>query len=310
MKDRFDIRRRHFLLGAVTALMLVAQFLAGPAGIVPLQAVGAILFLAANAFLLSRVVNYFSTGINFAAPLLFTSVALSFPGFLTYDAGLISALLLNLSMFCAMRFFSGEISNDIIFLSTMAAGAASLFFPPLMWMLPALLLLDFAPAGDKGRYIAMAVSGFLLPLLFFEGYTFITDGYREVLNHAGEYLSSCMAPNFGFASTSAARAIKVLVLAVLFIAAAVSYFRNSSAYSVTHSRASFMLLIYSVIMAVLLALFSSGNMLLNVTALAFPVTTVIYDYFTVSGTGRTGRAAFCFVLLAVVLEFLAHPLSL
>lgn len=294
----------------MTALLLVAQFLAGPVEIVPLQAGAAILFLAANAFLLSRTVNYFSTGINISAPLLFTSVALSFPGFPAYDAGLISALLLNLSMFCAMRFFSGEISNDIIFLSTLFAGTASLFFPPIMWMLPAILLLDFAPAGDKGRYVAMAVSGFLLPLLFYEGYTFMADGYREVLNSAGVYMSSCLAPNPGFASTSAARAIKVLVLAVLFFAAAVSCFRNSSAYSVTHSRAVFMLLIYSVILAVLLALFSSGNMLLNVTALAFPVSAVIYDYLTVSGTGRTGRAAFCFVLLAVALEFLAHPLSL
>lgn len=294
----------------MTALLLVAQFMTAPVETVPMQAVGAILFLAANAFLLSRTVNYFSTGINFSAPLLFTTVVLSFPGFLTYDAGLIASLLMNLSLFCAMRFFSGEISNDIIFLSTMFAGSASLFFPPLMWMLPALLLLDFAPAGDKGRYIAMTVSGFVLPLLFYEGYTFMAGGYREVLNHAHEYMSSCMAPNFRFASTSAARAIKVLVLAVLFISAAVSYFRNSSAYSVTHSRAAFMLLIYSVIMAVLLALFSSGNMLLNVTAVAFPVTTAIYDYFTVSGTGRTGRAAFCFVILAVALELLAHPLSL
>lgn len=310
MKDRFDIRRSYFLLGAVTVLLLVMQFVASPVQLSAGRVVAAILFLAANAFLLSRAVNYFSTGFNFSAPLLFASLVLSFPGILTFDTGLIAALLLNLSLFCAMRFFSGEISNDIIFLSTLFAGTASIFFPPLMWMLPALLLIDFAPAGDKGRYIAMAVSGFLLPLLSYAGYTFMAEGYRDVLNLEREYFANGLATNFGFTSTSAARAIKAIVLAITFIASIVAYFRNSSAYSVTHSRSVVMLMIYSVALTVILALFSSGNILLNVTALAFPISIVIYDYLTIPGIGRTGRIAFYFVLLSLALEFLAIPMSL
>ena len=310
MKDRFDIRRRYLLLGALTAILLALQFVASPSPIAAGGAVAAVLFLAANAFLLSRTVNYFSTGINLSAVFLFTVLVVSFPGFLQYDTGLVAALLVNLSLFCAMRFFSGEISNDIIFLSTMFLGTASILFPPLMWMLPVLLLTGFAPAGDKLRYVAMTISGFVLPLLFFECYTFIAKGYGEALNLGGEYLASCCAPNFGFASTSAARAIKVLVLAIMFIAAAAAYFKSYSAYSVTHSRSVLLLMVYTVALAVLLALFSSGNTLLNVSALAFPVAIVVYDYLAIPGTGRTGRIAFYFLLLAFALEFLAFPLSL
>jgi len=264
---------------------------------------GGLMFLAAIALVVYMTVDFFAVTLNYAAPLVFACFVLSFPSVAVYDPSMWCALPVSAAFYLAARFYGGDINNDWAFLYSALLGTASLMFPPLAWLSLFLLIMNFFPAGDKIRFAATSIAGFLLPLIIILSYKFATVDIRELSPLAGQYLKAIVSPYVGLGANSAARVIKIIIILVCFAVSLAAFFRRNAEYSVSHSRVMIFILVYSPIITLLLALFSYGGAPMNTLLIMMPVSLVIYDYLIWSSSDRECRIAISFLMLALVLEY-------
>ena len=304
MKRRFDIRKYTIVAIIVTVVMYVLSTFVFNRGSVSLGGVLAgLAFLAANAVVVYMTVDFFSVGINHAAPLIFATLALSFPAVAMYDASCWYALAINIAFYLSVRFYGGEISNDMAFFYSALLGVASLMFPPAIWLALFLLLMNFWLSADKARFVVMSLAGFVLPLVVYLAVLFATGDIRDLMPAVSAYLGDTVTIYAGFGAASAARVIKVVTIIVCFVVALVAFLRRSAEYSVSHSHAMIMVFAWAAAVTLLMLLFSNNNIVANTTLIMVPVSIVLYDYMVWGGSDRDCRIALAFVSLAVLLEY-------
>lgn len=304
MKRRFDIRKYTIVAIVVTVVMYVlSTFIFSRTPVSVIGVVAGLLFVAANAVVVYMTVDFFSVGINHTAPLIFATMALSFPAVALYESSCWYTLAVNISFYLAVRFYGGQVSNDMAFFYTLLLGVASLMFPPVIWLALFMLLMNFWLSADKARFVVMSIAGFMLPLAVFLGFKFAIGDVRELMPAVKSYLGDAVQVEAGFGSSSAARVIKIVIIAVCFAVALVAFVRRNAEYSVSHSHAMIMIFAYSAVVTLLLVLFSYNTLTANTLLIMVPVSIVLYDYLVWGASDRECRIALAFAALAVLLEY-------
>ena len=304
MKRRFDIRRYTIVAIIVTVVMYVLSTFVFHRGSTSFAGVVAgLLFLAANAAVVYLTVDYFLVGINHVAPLLFATLALSFPGVAVYDPSCWYALAVNFAFYIAVRFYGGEVSNDMAFFYSLLLGMASLMFPPVIWLALFMLLMNFWLSPDKARFVVMSLAGFILPLVVFLTVKYAAGDVRDLMPAVKTYLGNTILTNAGFGASSASRVIKVLTFAVCFGVALAAFLRHSAEYSVSHSHSMIMVFAYSAAVILILLVFSYNAFTANTMLAMVPVSIVLYDYMVSGSSDRECRIALAFISLASLLEY-------
>ncbi|MCF0172322.1 MAG: hypothetical protein HUJ91_01070 [Bacteroidales bacterium] len=306
MPVRVNIRRLYpFFIFVTVVLYALAWRLTGDV----LKEYGALSLIEGSCclwglcYMILRAANKFSLGANYSAPLLLAALLLSFPGIVPMCRGYIGAVTATLAFLGAMKYFSGELDNDIAFLSSMLMSVAVMIYPPLLWVAVVVFVTNLRPSEDRPRYIAMSFTGFLLPATLMAIWIAFHDGVRAVLPASSWLLQGMVAVNIHLGTISAARAAKILVLMVLFGAAVANYFTNSARYSVSRSRSLLFTMIYALATFAVLVLFSGGGMTLSCATLLPPVVLCIYDYLTCDTGGRITAVSLLFITIATILEY-------
>ena len=305
MKRHFDIRKYIYILVAFTVVLYVlSTFIFHKQHLTAWGVIGGLLFLAANAALVYFTVDFFAVSINHAAPFVFGILVLSFPAVALYDKMLWCVLPVNLAFYVAARFYGGDSNDDLAFLYSALLALASMLFPPLAWLAVFFVIMNFFMAGDKARFIVSSVAGFLLPLVFFLAYRLATGEVRMIMPAVKDYLSAVVAPYPGLGANSAARVFKIVILVICFFVSLLSFFKRSAQYSVSHSKVMIMIFAYSVMITLLLVLFSYGGFVMNILLIMAPTSLVIYDYLVWGAGDRQCRITVAFLTLAVLLEYI------
>lgn len=302
MKRHFDIRRYLYVLVIFTVVLyLLSTFLPG-GSLSAADAVFGVLFLAACAGVVYLTVDFFAVTINYAAPLVFACLALSFPSVAVYSPLLWAAAAQSLAFYLAARYYGGDVNDDHAFLFCALAVTASLIFPPLAWTLLFLIIMNISTAADKPRFLVSCIAGCLLPPVVFLSYRYFCADMREVTPLLGQYFDSLLSPAMDLGANSAARVIKVVTLVVCCAVSLVSFLRRNAEYSVSHSRVMTFIFAYSAVIVLLLALFPSGCLPMNVMLAMVPVSLVVYDYLVWGAADRGCRIAVAFLSLSLLLE--------
>lgn len=282
-------------------LYLLSTFLPG-GGISAVNAALGAIFLAACAGVVYLTVDFFAVTINYAAPLVFACLALSFPCAAVYSPLLWAAAAQSLAFYLAARYYGGDADNDRAFLYCALVAAASLIFPPMVWTLLFLVTMNISTAPDKPRFLVSCALGFLLPPAAYLACRFLCADFREVTALLQQYFSALISPAVDLGASSAARVIKVLTIAVCYVVSLVSFLRRSAEYSVSHSRVMTFIFAYCSVIVLLLILFPSGCLPMNVMLAMVPLSLVIYDYLVWGATDRGCRIAAAFLSLSLLLE--------
>ncbi len=302
MKRRFDIRRYLYVLVIFAiVLYLLSTFL--PGGVLSVgNALFGLLVLATCAGVVYLTVDFFAVTINYAAPLVFACLALSFPSVAVYSPLLWAAVASSLAFYLAARYYGGDANDDHAFLFCALTAAASLIYPPLAWTLLFLIIMNISTAADRPRFLVSCTLGFLMPPVAYLSYRYLCADMREVTPLLQQYLSALISPSVDLGANSAARVIKVVTIAVCYVVSLVSFLRRSAEYSVSHSRVMTFIFAYSAVIVLLLILFSSGCLPMNVMLALVPVSLVIYDYLVWGAADRGCRIAVAFLSLSLLLE--------
>ena len=304
MKRHFDIRRYLYVMIPVAVVLYVlSTFVFAKTQVSAQSALTGLLLFVANAAAVYFTVEFFSLGINHTAPLLFASLALSFPAVALYESSYLCTPLVCGAFYLAVKYHGGEVSDDIAFFYCALIAAASMLFPPLAWLFPFVLAMNFAMAGDKVRYVVMSLMGMLLPLVVYLSYLYIATDVRNLLPAAGAYLRQIVTPAPSFGASSAARVIKVLIFAICYAVALGRFFRRSAEYSVSHSHVMIFIFSYTALMVLLLAMFPYAGRTTNTMLIMMPLSIVFYDYLVWGADDRQCRIALAFLALALVLEY-------
>ena len=304
MKRRFDIRQYPFLLAAAALVLYVlSTFVFGGGGLTAVGVIAGLLLTVALAAAVYFTAEFFSLGINHAAPLLFLILTLSFPSVALWDKSLLCAIPVSAAFYISVRFHGGQVSGDLAFFYNVLLGIASLMFPPLVWAALFLLAMNFAMAADKARFVVMSIVGLLLPPVCYLAYMYVAADARALAPAAKAWFKVLASPAPSLGASSAARVVKVLIFAIIFIVALVRFFRRSAEYSVSHSHVMILIFSYTAMTALLLVLFPFAGLALNTMLVTVPLSLVFYDYLVWGASDRECRIALAFGALAVLLEY-------
>lgn len=264
-----------------------------------LSAVLAGAFLLVTAVALHVMNNSYASGLNFILPLLYLVLSVANPNAIYLTPFHIAAFLLVLSMEYFVKFKVDSLSNADIFVSILLLAASSLFFPPLIWLLPFLFISGFGFSERKVSYIVASVSSVVASAGALMGTAYLVSGTEEMLKIPAAYAGAITDVGLLRVESSPLQLCRDGLIFLLVIVAAVRNIRNQGNYRISESRMLSTLTLFTVVLYAIIVLFLPDIVLPYGVIVLAPASVVIFGLF--GDSKKTLVTIFGIIIIAIIL---------
>ena len=292
-------------------LLLAAFFASGWYVPVPgartgvLPCLGAAAVILANSFGLSLIGTRFSARPSGLIPFIYIALVAANPATLRWTPCHPASLLLIATIYCYLRFCSDR-SNEYLAASCLLLGTAGLFMPPIFWLFPLFLLMGAGRASSKGRGLATALIGLVLPLLFYGGILYLRQGADAALALPARLWDGMTEVNPGIPHFRATTLARILLTLAATLIAFFDIVRKLNTYKIVEFLAFVRLIILTAALCLLTFLFAKDNHTACAVATCLPITLLLNEYLAGPGKARTKTA----LAVATILLLVAERISL
>ena len=322
MRDSFNIRRYPLPVGLLVAFLFISSFCCGVTPFVESLSecyISTTLFgenglllkpwfsvllgtcaIAGIAMMIYSFISSFSAGINFVVPIAFAAFALFDPRMIFFTDIHAAAILRMGAAVMSIRFVTEARNNDDIFISMFLLSCASLFFEPLLWLAPAMVLANLRE--DAIKIIATALTGLAVPLVLVASVLYIFKGAEPAIAALTAYGEALVTPEFGMAEVNATSLFRITLMALVVIAACATFLRHINTSSIVRFRALVRVIIYMVATIAVLLIFGMDHMPRIRLLLCIPSSILIFEYISTEASRKVGSRIVALLLIALIVE--------
>ncbi len=277
-----------------------SQFLDTIFGATTLSYILSISFLIIIAVSIYSFNLMFTTGINYLLPVLYLFLVLNNPRVIFFSPLHILALLLLWALVFSARYKSSLQNLSDNYLSFFLYGAATIFFPPLVWIFPLVILINLRATEEKFKYIFTSFLGMLTPLVMVLAICYVVGRNEFVKGLGGSFWALMCAVGRHNVDFSAVEIVTSLFL-ISFILISIFYLlRNLNRYKIIHSNTSSRIIIFAILISLVCALFLTDNHDPYGVVLFVPVSLILFEYLS-SPTNNKGATIFYIVVTGLAI---------
>ncbi|MBO6068717.1 MAG: hypothetical protein J6T49_06155 [Bacteroidales bacterium] len=267
-----------------------------------LSKIASILLLAACPLMFYAMDRSHPLAVGSVLPLIYSLLVLSCKDALCLSPIHLAAFFLTWSLFFSFRASLEPYNIDNPFVSMMMLSTASLFFVPLIWLAPVMAVLDNNNSTQKLRTIVGSVCGLLLPMLMITGISTIVTGYKVIEDPVLNYLAMTIDIEAGIPQMQVATVMKVLIVVVSVVWAAVSFIKTFSTLDIAAERCHIRCIVYGVCLTAIAILFGKTLGSLPWILALMPLSMFVFAFFTRQAQQRNGTFLLAILLLLVIAE--------
>ena len=284
------------------AVFCAAGWLALPA---PGRSVGsgllAGLVLVVNGLLLYLISDRVMNEISLIAPVTYIVLAAANPAALSFTPLHAASFLMAVSLLFFLLYSAIRPSLEYLAVAWATLGCAALFFPPLAWLAPVYAVTTAPHAEEKGKYVVALLFSFILPAGAWIGIQYLRGAGMpgEVLRGLWDGMTTLPRPALHY---SAATLCRILLTVVATILAALHVLRWLTHYRTAQYHAFLRLLVLTLALALLGALFLSDSRQPLGLITLLPVTLLLSEYFRDRGGERRAWLLAVILMLVLIVE--------
>ncbi|NMB37887.1 MAG: hypothetical protein GX993_07620 [Bacteroidales bacterium] len=242
----------------------------------------------------------FTTGINYLLPVLYVFLAVNNPRVIFFSPLHIVALLLLWALVFSARYRSSAQNLSDNFLSFFLYGAAVIFFPPLVWIFPLVVLINLRATEEKIKYIFTSFFGMITPLVMVCAVCYVVGGNEFFKGLGGSFWTSMSAVgrhDFDFSAVEIATCLVIISFTLISI---FYLLRHLNRYKIIHSNTAIRIIIFAVLITLICALFLTDNHDPYGVVLFVPVSLILFEYLS-SPTNNKGATIFYTVVAGLAI---------
>ena len=284
---------------SLLALYWASGWLAAPAGHGFISGMWAALALAGGALLVYFTSDRALNQLNPVAPVAYLILASAHPAALFATPLHAAAVLLAASLYCLLSYCSFHPSLANLSGMGISLGAASLFFPPLLWLAPVYGLLAVGRAADKAKFAVTAILSLILPIAAYAGIRLLLGNglSADEIPDFWQRMTALTRPSLAMpASTLCRILLTVAATAMAFI----QLFRRMDRYRTAPYRAALRLLFLTLAIGLLVLLFLSDGSQPAGLVMALPVSMLLGDCFGQPEHRVKGLTTLIIILLVIL----------
>jgi hypothetical protein len=267
-----------------------------------LSRIASLLLLAACPFMFYAMDRSHPLGVGTILPLMYSVLILSCRDALCLSPVHVAAFFLTLALYFSFRASLEPYNIDNRFVSMLILSTASLFFVPLIWLAPVMAALDNNNSTQKWKTIVGSVCGLLLPMIMVTGVSAIKSGYTVTTEPVLQYLSMAIDIEAGIPQMQVSTVMKVLVLIVSAVWAAVSFIKTFNTLDIAAERCHMRCMIYGFWLALIAVAFGNSLGSLPWMLVLMPLSMFLFAFFTRQAQQRNGTFLLAILLLLVLAE--------
>jgi len=242
----------------------------------------------------------FTTGINYLLPVLYLFLVLYNPRVIFFSPLHIVALLLLWSLVFSARYRNFVQNLSANYLSFFLFGAASLFYPPMLWIFPLVILLNIRASEEKPKYVFTSLLGMLTPMVMAGAICYIFGG-SKLLNGLGtSFWSSMSAFGRHAFDFSAVEIASGLFLTGFVFISLFHLLSNINRYKIVHSNTSIRILSFALLTTLVFAVFLTDNRDPYGVVLLVPISLILFEYLS-SPKNNKGATIFYVVISSLAI---------
>lgn len=264
-----------------------------------ISAVLALLFLVMTAVALHIMNNSYASGLNYILPLLYLVLSVANPGAVYLTPFHIAAFLLVLSLSYFVKFKANSLHNADLFVSIVLLAVSSLFFPPLIWLLPFLVISGFGYAERKASYILASVFSTVTAAGALMGFAYLIFGVDKMMSLPAAYAEAVTGAGIIHMESSPLQMCREGLIFLLVIVAVVRNIRNQGNYKISESRMLSALTLFTVVLYAVMVLFLPDIALPYGLIVLAPASVVIFGLF--GDSKKTLVTIFGIIIIAIIL---------
>jgi hypothetical protein len=241
------------------------------------------------------------SGSGIPTALLYAVLAAAPPAALRYSPFHIAVLLMALCQYCYLHFNAVNPSQETGFIQWASFSSASIVLPPLGWLLPLLLLSSLPKAVGKGRFLATAFLGLVLPLAVWTGIRFCmkdpdpTAFFPEMWAQ----MATLHLPHFCLPVVTV---VRIAMTAAITLAAIIRILCRMSSFRTAEYHACVRLILMTLGLAVIAVLFLSDPATPSGLLLMLPVAPLLSRFVQDNPGRKMGRLLLIILALLLVAE--------
>jgi len=243
----------------------------------------------------------YTTGINYLLPVLYVFLVVYNPRVIFFSPFHIVALLLLWSLVFSARYRNSVqyLSNN--FVSFFLFSTASVFFPPLVWLFPLIILVNLRASEEKFKYIFTSLLGVFTPMVMVGAICYIFGGNKLLNGLTVSFWGSMSAfgrHSFDFSAVEIATALFLISFALI---ATFYVLRNLNRYKIIHSNTCIRIIFFAILILLICAVFVTDNRDPYGVMLYVPVSLILFEYLS-SPKNNKGAMIFYIVVsgLAII----------
>lgn len=277
------------------------RFLDTVFGATTLSYILSVVFLIVTAVSIYSFNLMYTTGINYLLPVLYIFLVVYNPRVIFFSPFNIVALLLLWSLVFSARYRNSVqyLSNN--FVSFFLFSSASVFYPPLVWIFPLVILVNIRASEEKLKYVFTSFLGVITPPVMAGAICYIVGG-NELLNGLIASFWDTMSTLGGYTFDFSAVEITAALFLISFALIATFYvLRNLNRYKIVHSNTCIRIIFFAILILLISAVFITDSHDPYGVMLYVPVSLILFEYLS-SPKNNKGAMIFYIVVsgLAII----------
>jgi len=268
-----------------------------------LSRIAAIILLANCPVMYYTIDRIYPLRLSTCFPLLYAVLIFSCRNALCLSPIHIAAVFLAWALYYSFRASLEPYDADNPFLAMLMLSVASLFYVPLIWMAPLMTALVNNNSAQKVKTVIGSICGLLLPIAFTVGIYAIATGFANIPDPLFRYAGMAVDIDTGIPQIrQSATLVKVLLMAVSAVWAAISFMTVFHTLDLAASRCHMQCMLYSIWLTVTVLLFGNSAGSLQWILVMIPLVLFLYSFFNKVTQQRIGIFLFSLLLLLIITE--------
>lgn len=270
-----------------------------------LSGMAAIALIVACAVLLYLTNDRFLTELSFFTPVAYIVLATADPAALWFTPFHGAALLLAISLSCLLCFCAVHPSIACLSGTWVSLGAASLIFPPFLWLFPVYAAAAAGKAEEKSKFWAASLLGVCLPPAIYAGIIVLLDdagAATAFFSGFWERMTEVARTPLHF---SAATLCRIALTALAVLLTLIRLLGRLNRYKIAHHAAISRIIFLTLAVCLLTAVFWPDRRTAGLVT-ALPVSLLLNEYFGVSDRRKGARTLAVILIFILIAERLTY----
>lgn len=245
----------------------------------------------------------FTTGINYLLPVLYIFLVVYNPKVIFFSPLHIAALLLLWSLAFSSKYRNSVVNLSDNYLSFFLLATASVFFPPLVWIFPLVILVNFRASEEKFKYVFTSLLGMLTPPVMAGAISYIIGG-KILLNGLVVAFWDSMSTFGGYSfDFSTVEIVAGLFLLIFCLMSTFYVLRNLNRYKIVHSNTAIRIIFFAILISLICAVFITNNHDPYGVLVFVPVSLILFEYLS---SPKNNKGAMIFYIMVSGLAIISR----